>query len=83
MAVGEVKKRGNNPLWTFKCPLCGEEWTEFYLSGSELTVCEGDTSGTITIKIGEKTFRASTRCHNCGLQVFSEPITKKVSVSND
>ena len=72
MAIYEVKKRGNNPLWAFKCPLCGEEWTEFYLAGSDLTVNQQ-----------EKTFRACTRCHNCGLHVFSEPITKKVSVSND
>ena len=81
MAVCEIKKRGNNPLWTFKCPLCGEEWTEFYLSGSDLTVCECDTSG--TIKLGEKTFRACIICHTCGLPVWSEPITKKVGVLND
>lgn len=81
MAIYEVKKRGSNPLWTFKCPLCGEEWTEFYLAGSDLTVDQLDSAGAIKLK--EKTFRACTRCHKCGLQVFSEPITKKVSVLND
>ena len=28
MAVYEIKQKGNSPIWEFKCPLCGQQWSD-------------------------------------------------------
>jgi len=75
MAVYEMKQKGNNPIWEFKCPLCGEEWSEYWLEGSDLHVHEVDVLR--TKKLGEKTFQAGMNCRCCGLLVWSDKIDKK------
>ena len=75
MAVYEMKQKGNNPIWEFKCPLCGEEWSEYWLDGSDLHVHEVDVPG--TKKLGEKTFQARMNCRCCGLMVWSDKIVRK------
>lgn len=74
MAVYEMKQKGNSPIWEFKCPLCGEEWSEVYLDGSDMQARE--VYALKTNNSDEKTFRAHKKCRCCGLYVWSEPIVR-------
>lgn len=70
-----MKQKGNNPVWEFKCPLCGQQWSEYWLEGSDLHVHEVDVPG--FKKLGERTFQASMNCRYCGLLVWSDKINRK------
>lgn len=74
MAVYEMKQKGDNPIWEFKCPLCGEEWSEVYLDGSDMKIHEVDILK--PKNTNDKTFRAIKQCCCCGLLVWSKPIIR-------
>ena len=67
MAIYEMNKKGCGPIWEFKCPLCGEEWSEYW----------SECSGLYVHELGEKTFQAAMNCRCCGLMVWSDKINKK------
>ena len=72
MAVYDMKQKGNSPIWEFKCPLCGEEWSEVYCDGSDMQVrCVLKPKNS-----DEKAFKAYKQCRCCGLVVWSEPIIR-------
>lgn len=74
MAVYEMKQKGDTPIWEFKCPLCGEEWSEVYLDGSDMQVRE--VCALKPTNSNEKTFKATKQCRCCGLLVWSKPIIR-------
>jgi Zn finger protein HypA/HybF involved in hydrogenase expression len=68
----EIRRQGNSPIWKFKCPLCGEEWSEVYCDGSDMQIREVDVLR--PKNSDKKTFKAYKQCRCCGLVVWSEPI---------
>jgi predicted RNA-binding Zn-ribbon protein involved in translation (DUF1610 family) len=77
MAIAEVLKHGDPPVWNFNCPLCGHGWTAYYLEGTEMSVKEVDL---LTAKrLGDHTYKAVMKCPCCGLDVWSDPIKKEAN----
>ena len=75
MALFQIIQQGNDPVWEFECPLCGQQWSEYWTEDSDLHVHEVDVLR--TKKLGEKTFQARMNCRRCGLLVWSDKIDKK------
>lgn len=75
MTMFKIIQQGNDPVWEFKCPLCDQQWSEYWTEDSNVHVHEVDE--TRTKKLGEKTFQAGMTCRRCGLMVWSDKIVRK------
>lgn len=77
MAIAEVLKHGNPPVWNFNCPLCGHGWTAYYLEGAEMGVTEMDVLQSCSSVL--HIYKAVMKCPCCGLDVWSDPIEKEAN----